>query len=1106
MAFKNAFTQYDNVVEMGESHQVTEQSIKDVLSNTVKEMSSSAITNLNKLTSFGANSASSGSKGNSLLNTIQDKANASIDKAKSKLSEITSKIPDTSKLSDMLKDMTGGNIPDLGNNPALDKVNELMSKASDFTSSASKLLNDISNNAISQLKNSNLTYAMNIIEDFVDDLKRSVYITDRMFLEQLSFLHKHCGADLGYNNNAIRIFALDHDLVETLQYVDKELPIPIKYKISYKDLERDLQICVDNNCWKCMRYIFHNLYIEYINHELEYNETKYQLTRGYYSTPESHKIDQYGYEECLRLNEIYETEMNKIEHIFLKYFKDLIVYSYSYVNVSALKHFFDCFPKILLPKYFGSTDDRFHKYYAFTEKDCEIMMPPIENNKEEETTETTEEPDTNTCVIFNIASNAVNNSPLASLRNSLYANQDKKEVSKLNTVNAGSTAIKVAEVAKNVIKKASENPYITYRNENIKQIYAYLSSEVIFGYNRMVNDNFHERTSIKSNINILKTAIIEAGTVFGNNYILQAVNNVIDATESSGYKLVEKYKDSIFEPKTSKPVDEISYNYDEIASLNDLSLKRIADYIENAQKIIDKQNEQDIKGIEDTIPAAGNPQDIKNVKEQAEELEDLIAKNTLVRSKLASIFQFIDEIPTLTLRDMCIRYYDLFYTLLSKLTVNQREHVYERFVYNTIGVKDQTSNANIKKIINNIVLKYVKMAFRNIMAVYYLNYEVEFLELKSFKVSEVENITSLFRIMAGILIREVQSTGFTKTVFNYDHDYLSILARKIYLQELKHLGNVSNPSNWLNDKFADELNNFAAHFTGFPVPQTDEEWENWSADSVVYNIEGFLYGTSDYQLQKILNDYTGKKYETFTREVTKLVEDNTKTIDELLETVDEELEIIDRDNAENIQESGIFAEIFTFAESSIETDSEKAEQNLEAVLMLLYSIDSNDNIVDLTTRNSLYNFSIIKSRYMAKITETRIKNNTNSDGTDIEEEVGTSEWNVKNNYPTDDFRDSDESSENFYKNVEEKEKPEYVVFDINNINISDTNEFLARKYGIALFYKLTATISAGGTVNHYDYYYKTTYDDEIIWRQTHPDSSRDLAVLKRDLDIILKYK
>lgn len=82
---------------------------------------------------------------------------------------------------------------------------------------------------------------------------------------------------------------------------------------------------------------------------------------------------------------------NQTERLMLTYFKVLIVHGYTYLTATSVQKFFTDFNAVLLPKYYGATDDKYNKVYMFNQNDCLIMMPDYKGNDESKSDKYTQE-------------------------------------------------------------------------------------------------------------------------------------------------------------------------------------------------------------------------------------------------------------------------------------------------------------------------------------------------------------------------------------------------------------------------------------------------------------------------------------------------------------------------------------------------------------------------------------------------------------------------------------------------------------------------------------------------------------------------------------------
>jgi hypothetical protein len=297
---------------------------------------------------------------------------------------------------------------------------------------------------------------------------------------------------------------------------------------------------------------------------------------------------------------------------------------------------------------------------------------------------------------------------------------------------------------------------------------------------------------------------------------------------------------------------------------------------------------------------------------------------------------------------------------------------------------------------------------------------------------------------------------------------------------------------------------------------TCRENTTWDIGKINYDIDEFIYSLDIYTMQKLVINYNSKKFEDLANQILQMFingkiditgdiigssgssnSDFYHTLTGLLKFLEDEI-FSDYDSYLNnaISTSGIYLDILTYAATAINfnDDSEKAQQNMQAALMMLYSLDSSGNI----------NFNNIMARYRAYIRNFLIVNNTDSYGNLITEEVGSSEWNTKHNYLTNDFLDSDETMDNYY-NHKTTETVEYVKINPEEFDLLGSYAYNSKKYGISLFFKLTTTYISGYNTVAKELYYKTDYDTEINYYNQN-GSYRELYVRKRDLNIIMSYK
>ena len=537
------------------------------------------------------------------------------------------------------------------------KLGKLGNLASGVMQQSMSMIGDMLKDTTVQLLNVGKSFLLNTVDDLISNIKKSLYIPDEIFCKTLQGLY-YAGADLAYMEHYIRISCLKNDWSKSLEFVDNEYEI--SYNITYKNLERDLNYCVKNSCWKNTHYIFKELYKYYIVLESEANTIKYKH-KAYYSDPTDKNDPLYEQKvkaaKEARQSETYRAEVRELidlerdiktyENIFLKSMKNLIVYSYTYMNPSALKSFFNDFPLILKPKYIGTTDDRFSKSYRFTTSDMNIMAPFHTTNKMTENDKwamnlnktanadlgdstkadtAAKQASANAAAVDsymaamnkggkasreakNLVSKIQTNEKIAKFRNDFTAKQaERSNALQKTAITKGSAGVYKDSRArypqnkdKTVVKYRKTNlgsllnnafndsdKMTEPRNKNFKQIYVYLASNEIFGKDRMVNENFRERCEYKTS-QALTQGLDKIKGVLGASPSTQGLFDASDAINGSAYKYLLKVEKFLFNPKENTSILNFFDNYMDI--VNDFTLKDMIDDLEVLDAITKQQEE-----------------------------------------------------------------------------------------------------------------------------------------------------------------------------------------------------------------------------------------------------------------------------------------------------------------------------------------------------------------------------------------------------------------------------------------------------------------------------------------------------------------------------------
>ena len=336
----------------------------------------------------------------------------------------------------LLKSFKGFNLSDI--------LSNLGGFFENLAHSALDILKDMGMDAIRQLQNASINFTSNLMEDLYNNIRSMMYIPDNAFALTLQGLYeagadlaynkhyirssalqrdwtislKFIDDQYGIDYNVRDYSDLEKDLalcaehscVNNLYYIFRKIYDQLtKIRSDIVVTESSLKIYSKPiKGFKSVSYYeipnCDNLYIKIGEEKIKINKDDKQGM----DFIQNHKdMDYYtetiiGYEGIsngLNQNYNYETDETKndievkynvylenialvkhIERLMLVYFKSLIVHSYTYLNASSVQKFFSDFDTILLPKYYGSTDDKYNGTYAFTQNDCLVMMADYKGN------------------------------------------------------------------------------------------------------------------------------------------------------------------------------------------------------------------------------------------------------------------------------------------------------------------------------------------------------------------------------------------------------------------------------------------------------------------------------------------------------------------------------------------------------------------------------------------------------------------------------------------------------------------------------------------------------------------------------------------------------
>lgn len=791
--YNNATTEYDNTVEPSKKKGGLLSGLKSSLSSALNTISGGAFSKLNKLTSKF--------KGFDLSSFVNKLGN---------------------KLSGMLKS---------------------------YLDNAISMLKDMMSDALTQLKNAGKNFALNILEQFVNDIKASMYIEDAVFVQTIKALY-YAGADLAYNNHYIRENALTRDWNYTLKFLDEQYNID--YSLEYNKLETDLKKAAQSGSYKNIKYIFGEMMDNRNNVNTQIASTEASIAALVY--------DNASQKALIKTKSTLTNNRTKYDKFFVKYTAMLISYSYSSLSASKLKDLIKSTNGIVLPRYFGDTDNKYNKSYKFKEGDIKRMMPTFTqhkltntdkatmedlNDQQEAAEEEADELREDAKFTENNANNWLNeaktkgsdvNKWLTKGGKSAQDAFDKsiayaKTQSKLETFRANykdkqssqnkalaftalkkgsgavvkdtrarfhknydGSSVKYRPSASDVLNNVfgDENEYITLRNNNIKSIYILLSSKAIYGNDCMVNELFYKRCKQKT-MNTLRSSFDKAKGLLGASSIVQTLYDLSDIVEGSAYNYTKKVEKFLYDPKTNTELvggvfsgDFSGFNSLQFdAERNQVTLPTID---ESTGTIVNTTDLTEAAKNPKTFQAPTSTSTVSNEKTE-EEITQKMDSDVKAKKKILDVSRYADKIPIGTKRDMLVKYFTKFYDSLIKRNISSSiaQKCLSNLIYKIVGRANITSTGQIEGLFVNATSNTLTNNLKVFVSIDSLDLTNDYLGLDNYDKATAKEIKDIFSLNIYALSMEMKSTSFSKATFVYDNEYMQTLARQKYEKELAQL-------------------------------------------------------------------------------------------------------------------------------------------------------------------------------------------------------------------------------------------------------------------------------------------------------------------------------
>lgn len=774
-------------------------------------------------------------------------------------------------------------------------VGKLSSLASKYLSGLTSMLGFMSSDAKTALANSATVFSMNIAENFINDVKKTIYIPEQVFLIQVKALY-YAGGDLAYQNQYIRKSALSRDWVETLKFCDQEYGVV--YTRLYSGIEVDLRLAARNGCWKNVSYILSNVVIAHSSAIASFEKLTYSgITSGF--TYDSLK-----------------SEISYYEELFPKYISMMISFSYSYLTCANVKSVLEKFSDFVTPKMFGSTDDKYKSKYAFTYSDVLRMMPsfiPTDNTSEiNRLLENTDVEDSKTAKELLLEGNAISDKDIASNAYQVSSNV-LSAVSKIgefrsNVLN-NKTSLKSSITEDSIpvgssddyIPLATNNDqlstswdtvyyrekfdlspddysnYITLRNKNIKIIYVMLSNKTIWGSNVMINEEYYNRCVLKT-MTTVTSALSQVKDLLGVSGPIQTVYEVADIINSSIYTYQKFVEGSLLDPTNNETID--TDNFKEIL-MSEYSLDgNYTDFIlpdgttpVNSIESGLQQAATVVNGVENggeaTSTGSMTNSSTSSNTAVSEEIAATISSDFTTKSEINAIIRYLTKLTMITKRDVIIKYLTWFYNTgaAQEIEISNLNEIFTYLIYTIFGRTNINTPAKINDLFNNASDSTLNDNISIMISIYKMNLIVNYLHLYNYDKRTSDTMNNIYKLAMLTMSYEIESLSFSKAVYLYDTENLRSIVKQMFLSKIDYLKSIVKVG---DSQFFREKDTLTTVFSGFDRQgilgfdeQTDNRIKYTNIEVGDWN-EAVQFGDKTFFAGNSLTSGNGIKYTTRT--------------------------------------------------------------------------------------------------------------------------------------------------------------------------------------------------------------------------------------------------
>lgn len=400
-------------------------------------------------------------------------------------------------------------------------------------------------------------FITNLIQQQIDMIVSRIYIPDELIRTQLQAADV-AGSNIRIYDDWIRSYMISIDYVKTVEWIDDRYGLGYSWSENKGRIKSDLNVASKNSCLKIIKYM-----MDYVRVERNQLESKIANVERWLETYDLDKLESERLQLVEEIEQIedltsrkeLEKELDlilyKIEHskkkreedpnmekqlkkdkktlieikkFQAKIFKQMIVYSYGNLNLDEMKYFVNRFG--LKPANFGEQDEDFNSEFSFNDRDIDKMAPFFKEHKQYTAT--------------NYTKDTINNR---------YGSQTTKGTLDTSKNSQGAMKNLQDSLGDTRLVQTSKIPkYIVPRNVYIKQIYAYIAEQRLFGADRLTHTALYERLKYPT-MDMFTSALDDAAKNFFNTGLGKAAVDTLLYIEYMAYNLVNKQKQYFNNPK-----------------------------------------------------------------------------------------------------------------------------------------------------------------------------------------------------------------------------------------------------------------------------------------------------------------------------------------------------------------------------------------------------------------------------------------------------------------------------------------------------------------------------------------------------------------------------